>query len=1028
MRAIASSQLHVQIISFVSFIFFAYGVYHLFLQIPSETNSCSMTYTRGPSYKLVTHVKSELNYKYKLYRFDQVSSRKHPSDSSLEVSGIPVLFIPGHLGDYKQVRSLGSLADELGKRETHKLEYFTLDFREEASAFSTVFLEQQSSFMNDAITAILELYQARSKNQKSVVIVGHSMGGFVARRALLLPNYNKGTVKTIITLSSPHVRAPHVIDQSMASLWTSTNFAWEQGRNYNFITNLTKLNETKNIHLQRSRKLALTLGNITLFSVSGGRRDNLIDSKLSSVKDIIFADRGFSVLTKDIPGVDISVDHMCQVWCKQLMHAITSGLYEAADDEKGRMEIKTIDRVKAMSKHLLPKEWFKNHMLASLNFQQSNLLRNNSGHLLTIHDHVLSSFIDPETTTITTAITNVVRRYGSTVLTLSTAIIGLSLGYQVYVFMASTSKHSEFPPFRDALNPPNHLLHVIVGIMCSWYLGHVNTSKTIQLQVATIGSTIIIMLSILSTTSFLLWLPTPVFIQSSLNDIFSFVQSLNDYFLSSEYPPFYIFVGLYFTSLSFITLIDMFLDVLQNVSTFISEKCFKPMYNCLPQGVQKVADSLVLAFFSKRLLCLLFSLLVFLISCVVSPAIKYENNRMVDRRVVPSVSNLTSLAQLSAATLLAMLSLITLFCILIALSPEGTTSAKRSKGHILRGFLHLVLFTAPLQVPNTLLSIDILRTETMFVSWDLLINLIVWRLPFVAMIFFGLYTLLISISGPIKCENEERANLTQYKIGNEIFEYDYRYTIPDSVSRGMRLAYWRVAQMEKLDKIFDTAINIKGDMLKHRKNILSWKNQNNFLEKKIEKKETIKAQKVHKQSLYVLDKFQKLQDSLDEVSSVPTLDGEPPCAVVKGRRKAMQKEVIKQLNVADDIKKITENLALKLEKILETQEQESKMAKNEEKSNIVDFKLPIIPDLDRPPISPVSSKKSVEKTAEKIKENKGDVDVYFSSDQYDTVTGTMLFLLIFCVGFANFAWNFTTMYNSTYPVSLSFFLIAFHSY
>ena len=73
-----------------------------------------MTYTRGPSYKLVTHVKSELNYKYKLYRFDQVSSRKHPSDSSLEVSGIPVLFIPGHLGDYKQVRSLGSLADELG--------------------------------------------------------------------------------------------------------------------------------------------------------------------------------------------------------------------------------------------------------------------------------------------------------------------------------------------------------------------------------------------------------------------------------------------------------------------------------------------------------------------------------------------------------------------------------------------------------------------------------------------------------------------------------------------------------------------------------------------------------------------------------------------------------------------------------------------------------------------------------------------------------------------------------------------------
>lgn len=39
---------------------------------------------------------------------------------------------------------------------------------------------------------------------RSVILVGHSMGGFVARAAIVHPRLRKGAVETVLTLSSPH--------------------------------------------------------------------------------------------------------------------------------------------------------------------------------------------------------------------------------------------------------------------------------------------------------------------------------------------------------------------------------------------------------------------------------------------------------------------------------------------------------------------------------------------------------------------------------------------------------------------------------------------------------------------------------------------------------------------------------------------------------------------------------------------------------------------------------------------------------
>ena len=39
---------------------------------------------------------------------------------------------------------------------------------------------------------------------KSVILVGHSMGGFVARAAVIHPRLRKSAAETVLTLSTPH--------------------------------------------------------------------------------------------------------------------------------------------------------------------------------------------------------------------------------------------------------------------------------------------------------------------------------------------------------------------------------------------------------------------------------------------------------------------------------------------------------------------------------------------------------------------------------------------------------------------------------------------------------------------------------------------------------------------------------------------------------------------------------------------------------------------------------------------------------
>ena len=93
------------------FVFFCLGAYQLFGRMPSEENACAMTYNRGRYDQVLRVVNrqghlSTSAYKYRLFRFEQPHRRAAGVAGPMDVRGIPVLFVPGHLGDYTQVRSL----------------------------------------------------------------------------------------------------------------------------------------------------------------------------------------------------------------------------------------------------------------------------------------------------------------------------------------------------------------------------------------------------------------------------------------------------------------------------------------------------------------------------------------------------------------------------------------------------------------------------------------------------------------------------------------------------------------------------------------------------------------------------------------------------------------------------------------------------------------------------------------------------------------------------------------------------------
>lgn len=325
-------------------------IIHSFITRQQDPKGCAMSYmrpmfTRFPDFD-TEHTRFASKYSLYLYREGGV-------DEDTRVKGVPALFIPGNAGSYKQMRPIaaeaahyfqdvlkqdGSVESE-GKRP---LDFFTVDFNEELTAFHGQTLLDQAEYLNEAVAYILALYHNPQRSvredglpdPKSVIIVGHSMGGVVARTMLRMPNYQENSINTIITLSAPHARPPVSFDADMVTAYNDVNTFWRQS----FSTPSYEENP---------------LADVTLVSVAGGGLDTMIPSEYSSLTSLVPDTHGFTVFTSSIPNVWTGMDHLAIMWCNQFRRALVRAIFDVVDARRPSQTRAQPERIAALRRRLL---------------------------------------------------------------------------------------------------------------------------------------------------------------------------------------------------------------------------------------------------------------------------------------------------------------------------------------------------------------------------------------------------------------------------------------------------------------------------------------------------------------------------------------------------------------------------------------------------------------------------------------------------------------------------------------------------
>nr|XP_019047771.1 hypothetical protein I302_04388 [Kwoniella bestiolae CBS 10118]OCF26701.1 hypothetical protein I302_04388 [Kwoniella bestiolae CBS 10118] len=280
-------------------VLFTLLVYHCYQRDLKESGSwgCEMSWM-SPSYHLLQWHDNPIP-RYQVYHY-----REQGLDIDSTLAGHPVVFIPGNAGSYQQVRSIASSAarqyqeGSSGEQGIRRLDFFTIDFNEDFSAFSGRTLSTQAEFIKHSVRRILDEYDhlPAVEQPRQVTLLAHSMGGIAARLAVAERDIGE-MVDMIITMSTPHITPPLTIE-------------WDMERIYRTISHP--------VHP-------------LLISLCGGISDTQVVSDSCALPSSLVSESdGFATFTTGIPGAWTGVDHQAMVWCHQVRWLIAKALIETA--------------------------------------------------------------------------------------------------------------------------------------------------------------------------------------------------------------------------------------------------------------------------------------------------------------------------------------------------------------------------------------------------------------------------------------------------------------------------------------------------------------------------------------------------------------------------------------------------------------------------------------------------------------------------------------------------------------------------
>ncbi|KAJ2455455.1 GPI inositol deacylase [Coemansia sp. RSA 2336] len=312
--------------------------------------NCAMSYSRPQYIEQTEFGRSWTRYsaKYKLFLY-----REGGYDVHNTANRIPILFVPGNAGSHKQVRSIASATatayvEMLGKspelldKGCIGYDFFTLGLNEELTALHGYSIVEQADFVNDAIRYILAQYpRARARYKlpsqtaefalpESVVVIGHSMGGVVARTAFMLPNHIPGSVQALFTLSTPHNNPTASLEWHVEQIYSQVNQFWRHGFHNG------------------------TLDNVSLVSIAGGNLDSMINSDYTYVGHLAPSRNALSVLSPGINDVWLGQDHQSILWCAQMARKFALLLIHIMDARQPSQLVPLDQRMDIMRRQLYP--------------------------------------------------------------------------------------------------------------------------------------------------------------------------------------------------------------------------------------------------------------------------------------------------------------------------------------------------------------------------------------------------------------------------------------------------------------------------------------------------------------------------------------------------------------------------------------------------------------------------------------------------------------------------------------------------